>query len=250
MCSVAFLILAASGWVHAQNQLGILSYNIHHGQDVNNKDRLKEMAAVITASGADIVGLQEVDSVCYRSGQVDQAQKLAELTGMHYVYVRHFAFEGGSYGQALLSKYPISTVVNHRLPIASDIPGETRAFLVADVTVSSTANWLIGVAHLDYRDADSRVNQAIQIKGIFKASQRPGILVGDMNANPDSKVIAVLREHFLDTQPDDFFTFPAIDPNKKIDYIFVDSPSIKIIKAEVIPVEYSDHRPVYTVIED
>ena len=33
------------------------------------------MADVITASGADIVGLQEVDSVCFRSGQIDQAKK-------------------------------------------------------------------------------------------------------------------------------------------------------------------------------
>lgn len=207
------------------------------------------MADVITASGADIVGLQEVDSVCFRSGQIDQAKQLAGLTGMNYAYVRHFAFEGGSYGQALLSKYPISNVVNHRLSIASDPPGETRAFLVAEVSVSSTANWLVGVAHLDYRNEDSRINQAMQIKEIFKASDAPGILVGDMNANPDSRVIADLREDFIDTQPDDFFTFPAIYPKKKIDYIFVDSPSMKIIKTEVIPVEYSDHRPVYTVLE-
>ncbi len=226
-----------------------MSYNIHHGQDADDQDQLKDMAAVIVASGADIVGLQEVDSVCFRSGQVDQARELAELTGMHYAFVRHFAFEGGSYGQALLSKYPISNVVNHRLPIVSDLRRETRAFLIAEITISSTAKWLVGVAHLDYRNADSRANQAIQIRQIFKSSETPGIVLGDMNANPDSRVIAILREYFIDTQPDDFFTFPAIDPNKKIDYIFVDSTAIEIIKTEVIPVHYSDHRPVYTAIE-
>ena len=111
--------------------LKIMTYNIHRGQDADNNDRLMEMAAFIKESGADIVGLQEVDSVCYRSGQVDQAKILAEYSGMHYAFVRHFAFQGGAYGQALLSKYPITEVRNNRLPVATDIPEQTTAFLTA-----------------------------------------------------------------------------------------------------------------------
>lgn len=235
------------GDAHAQRDLKIMSYNIHHGQDANNTDRLKEMAELVTQSGADIVGLQEVDSICYRSGKIDQAKLLAELTGMHYVYVRHFAFEGGSYGLALLSKYPIANPTNHRLPIASEIPNETRALLTAEVQVSPKRVWLVGVAHFDYRDSASRIKQAKQTIEIFQHAPLPGILVGDMNAEPDSEPIAVLSEKFYDTQPANHFTYPALSPLKKIDYIFIDKKrKIRLLDASVLPVQFSDHRPVVT----
>lgn len=236
--------------VKAQQKLSIMSYNIHHGQDNTDKDHLNAMAAMIKKSGADIVGLQEVDSVCARSGNIDQAKILAKLTGMNYAFVRHLAFDGGAYGGALLSKYPITNVVNHRLPIISEIAGETRAFLTAEISTSSQNKWIIGVAHLDYRNAGSRITQAKQITDIFKASKYPAILLGDMNADPNSKEVAILLESFQDTQPSNFLTYPAVKPEKKIDYIFVDlSQKIIITEKEVIPVQYSDHLPIISTIE-
>ena len=230
--------------------LKIMTYNIHRGQDADNNDRLMEMAAFIKESGADIVGLQEVDSVCYRSGQVDQAKILAEYSGMHYSFVRHFAFQGGAYGQALLSKYPITEVRNNRLPVATDIPEQTTAFLTARINVSSKKSFLTGVAHLDYRDAESREKQAKIINDIYNDSNIPGILLGDMNAEPGTKEILILKEKFQDTQPDDFLTFPDDKPIKKIDYIFVDkSEKIEVTENKVINVNFSDHLPVLIAIK-
>jgi endonuclease/exonuclease/phosphatase family metal-dependent hydrolase len=60
-------------WLSSYAQtLKVMSYNIHIGQDVSNKDQLQQMAKFIKSSGADMVGLQEVDSVCNRSGRIDQ----------------------------------------------------------------------------------------------------------------------------------------------------------------------------------
>lgn len=232
-----------------EEELSIMSYNIHRGQDAENRDQLEAMADFIKNSGADIVGLQEVDSVCYRSDQVDQPRVLAELTGMHYTFVRHFEFEGGAYGQALLSKYPITNVVNQRLPIASDPPGETRAFLTADIELPTGQKWTVGVAHLDYRDADSRVRQARMAADILSQSSHPAILLGDMNAEPGSETISVLLESFRDTQPDDAFTFPDDAPSKKIDFILIeDSYDFEVVEQKVFPVRYSDHLPVLSKI--
>lgn len=229
--------------------LKIMTYNIHRGQDADNNDRLMEMATFIKESGADIVGLQEVDSVCYRSGQVDQAKVLAEYSGMHYAFVRHFAFQGGAYGQALLSKYLITEVKNNRLPVVTDIPGQTTAFLTARINVSDKKSFLIGVAHLDYRNAESRVKQAGIINDIYTDSDIPGILLGDMNAEPGTREILMLMGKFQDTQPDDFLTFPDDKPVKKIDYIFVDkSEKIEITENKVIDVNFSDHLPVVSEI--
>lgn len=246
------LILLVSAWMVGCGQnpetLSIMSYNIHRGQDAENQDKLREMADFIIESGAEIVGLQEVDSVCYRSGEVDQPKVLAELTGMHYAFVRHFEFQGGAYGQAILSKYPISNVVNQRLPIASDPPGETRAFLTADVETPS-GTWTVGVAHLDYRDAGSRERQAKIATDILLESEHPSILLGDMNAEPGSETISILRQSFRDTQPDDAFTFPDDEPVKKIDFIMIEKDyDFEVIEEKVFPVRYSDHLPVLSVI--
>lgn len=229
--------------------LKIMTYNIHRGQDADNNDRLMEMAAFIKESGADIVGLQEVDSVCYRSGQVDQVKILAEYSGMHYAFVRHFEFQGGAYGQALLSKYPVTEVRNNRLPVATGIPGQTTAFLTARIKISDKKSFLTGVAHLDYRDAESRVRQAEIINDIYSDSDIPGILLGDMNAEPGTKEIIILKENFIDTQPDELLTFPDYKPIRKIDYIFVSkSENIEVTENSVIGVNFSDHLPVVSVV--
>ena len=244
------VVLSFPAMLIAQTGLTIMTYNIHHGKDVDGLDQLTKIAEVIRQSGADIVGLQEVDSVCLRSGRTDQAKKLAELTGMYHAFVRHIAYEGGAYGMALLSKYPIRSIKNHRLPIASDIPGETRAFLTAEIKISKQKKWLTGVAHLDYRDANSRKKQAEQIISIFEQSALPGILVGDLNAMPTQDEIAPVLFSFQDTQPDDSFTFPATQPARKIDYILIrQSHPVRVLKREVIPVSYSDHLPVITTIQ-
>ena len=60
--------------------LRVMSYNIHIGENAANEDQLKNIADFIKSSKADIVGLQEVDSVCKRSGKVDQMKFLAENT--------------------------------------------------------------------------------------------------------------------------------------------------------------------------
>ncbi|MFP4622477.1 MAG: endonuclease/exonuclease/phosphatase family protein [Bacteroidales bacterium] len=250
LCKILFLALfMVPNVAKPQQKLSVMSYNIHHGQDADNNNKLEAMAELIKLSDADIVGLQEVDSVCFRSGQTDQAKKLAELTGMQFAYVRHFAFDGGSYGMALLSKYPISNVRNRRLPVTSNSQEKTVAFLTAHVAVSSTQSWLVGVAHLDYRDANSRLRQANLIVDSYKKNPHPGILVGDMNAEPGTGEMSVLLDYFRDTQPDGFYTFPAVKPTKKIDYVLIDNfQKIKIVKKEVFTVPHSDHLPVLSTI--
>jgi endonuclease/exonuclease/phosphatase family metal-dependent hydrolase len=248
LCKILLLIfILVPNIAKPQKELSIMSYNIHRGQDSDNNDKLEEMAELIIKSGADIVGLQEVDSFCFRSGQIDQAKKLAELTDMQVEFVRHFEYDGGAYGLALLSKFPISDIKNHRLPATGN--KETVAFLTANVHVSSTLSLMVGVAHLDYRNANSRLTQANLIIDIYKDNNYPRILVGDINAEPGNKEISLLLDYFMDTQPEDFYTFPAEKPIKKIDYIFIDkSQEIKIIKKEVLNETYSDHLPILSTI--
>ncbi|MEO9144642.1 MAG: endonuclease/exonuclease/phosphatase family protein [Ginsengibacter sp.] len=248
---VLFLFIASfySSTAYAQT-LRILSYNIHHGCDTSEKLQLQNMADLIRKSNVDIVGLEEVDSVCKRSENTDQAKILGKLTGMHYVFVRHFAFEGGSYGLALLSKYPISDLENNRLPVLTQENGNTRAFLTATLHVPHHKKILVGVAHLDYRDDSSRVHQSAIILNMFKDKKMPVLLLGDLNAAPESKAVLRLKELFTDANRTDYKTFPAGHPREKIDYILVNKDHyLKTIDEPFYDVLFSDHFPIGATIE-
>lgn len=72
------------------------------------KDHPELLAFDIRDSGADIVGLQEVDLFTRRTGERDMLAELAEKAGYpHRRFVRAIDFQGGQYGTAILSKHPI-----------------------------------------------------------------------------------------------------------------------------------------------
>ncbi len=229
--------------------LRVMSYNIHIGENAANEDQLKNIADFIKSSKADIVGLQEVDSVCKRSGKVDQMKFLAENTGMHYAYVRHFAFDGGSYGLGILSRFPLSDIKNNRIPLTSEGKADTRALLTANI-VSGRKKFTFATVHLDYRDSKSRQVQAEELVKLFTGDTRPVILTGDFNARPGTSEIRKLESIFTDVSQLSGPTYPAIKPLNKIDFIMVNKGRLaKIKKQKVFTVEYSDHRPVMSIFK-
>ena len=97
--------------------LRVLCYNIHHGEGVDGKLDLARIARVIRSVDPTIVALQEVDSRTTRTDRVDQPAELARLTDMKVVFEKNIEFGGGEYGNAVLSKLPITGHRNHLLPL-------------------------------------------------------------------------------------------------------------------------------------
>jgi len=245
----AITFLLSSGTLLAQKSIKVMSFNIHHGANSENLGTLDKMAELIKSSGADIVGLQEVDSVCKRSGNVDQAKYLGEKSGLYYTFVKHFSYDGGSYGQALLSRFPIKSTHNERLPVYSSTTNAEVALLVSSLSLSKNVNLNVAVAHLDYRNEASRVKQVDTLHKILKTYKEKLILMGDMNATAESETMLQLTKEFDLTQQPQQFTFPAKDPTKKIDYILVQKKKgIKSKSAVVLEDESSDHRAIMSIL--
>ena len=97
-------------------QLRVLCYNIHYGQGNDGKYDVARLAGVINATKPDLVALQEVDVGVKRSGRVHQAQRLAELTGLAVRFGPTQHYEGGLFGNAVLTRLPILDVAIHPLP--------------------------------------------------------------------------------------------------------------------------------------
>jgi len=110
-----------------------MSYNIHVGVGMDKKLDLPRIAAVINGQRADLVGLQEVDRGVERTGRIDEIAELANLTHMDYAFAFNLKYQGGQYGVAILSRYPIRST-DHRLYLNTR-EAERRGFIRAEVNI-------------------------------------------------------------------------------------------------------------------
>lgn len=237
-------------------ELTVLVYNIHAGKDAAGERNLDRVASLVESTGADVALLQEVDRGTERSGGEDQAATLEALTGDTAVFGRTLDYQGGEYGIAVLSGFPVGD--RGVVPLAVQPPQqraggsyEPRGMLV--VTVATPAGMLRVVnTHLDASRSDhyriQEVEQLVALADSLRGAGGPVVLGGDLNAEPDSDVIALLRAAGWQDAWDacgagDGLTFPASAPVKRIDYLFI-SAGLECVHAEVIATVASDHRPL------
>lgn len=232
-----------------QPTLRVLCYNIHHGRGMDDEVDLKRIAAVIRAAKPDLVALQEVDHKTRRTGGIDQTAELARLTGMHGRFARQIDFEGGQYGQAILSRVPIAEVEVLWLPGQPD--RERRIIGRVKVVIDGRELWF-ATTHLHHMSEEFRVAQVEEIGNLFAQESIPAIVAGDFNATPESRPIELAKQQWslaLADQP--LWTFPADKPIKQIDYIAHRPKSaLRLIEVQVIDERMSsDHAPLLAVYQ-
>jgi endonuclease/exonuclease/phosphatase family metal-dependent hydrolase len=250
--SMLFILINCCGiFCHAQ-PVTVMTYNIHHGANKEEVDQIEAMGAYIKHSGADLIGLQEVDSVCKRSGGIDQMKRLGEITGMHYAFVRHFPYQDGAYGMGILSRYPVKNVTNNRLPLLQkDSLRNSTALISADIKLSSKKTICFASAHFALDEA-TRLVQASETIKTLSTSKYPVIFTGDLNAIPDTKELQLLNTFFTPTDTTSIPTFPNDKAVKTIDYIFVNTKHrgrVILQNFQVPAVNYSDHLPAIAKID-
>ena len=234
-------------------QLKVLTYNIHHANPPSKPDLidLPAIVKVIKESKADIVGLQEIDVHTERSGKgLDQAAELGRLTGMHHYFVKGIDYQGGEYGVAILSRFPIIKSDSLRLPMKEGIGGEPRVLAVITIEPVKGKKIVFANTHMDLKP-ETRILQARAIVDYLKDIQSPVIFCGDLNAKPGSEPINLFDEFFTRSSILNGFTIPQINPKSEIDFImFKPANRFKILKHEVINEPYaSDHLPVLVELE-
>ena len=139
----------------APDTIRVLAYNIHHGEGMDSVLDLARIAALIRDADPDLVALQEVDSVVERTERTDQAAELGRLTGMEYRFGSFMPYQGGAYGMAVLSRWPIEEETNWRL---SDGAEPRTALGVRVRTESDQTLVLVGI-HF-YRSPEEWLAQA------------------------------------------------------------------------------------------
>lgn len=258
--AVLFAACASTGQGSGAVPLRVLVYNIHAGKDVGGVHNLERVAEVVRGSGADLVLLQEVDRGTDRSGREDQLSLLRRLTGFHGAFGRAIGFQGGEYGVAILSRWPIVSDTMHLLlaPSARERAGsayEPRGTLMVSVAAPSGTIRLLNT-HLDASAGDHfRWEEIGRVRTLADSLRSDGALVlvgGDLNAIPESRVVTSMAfggwsDAWVGCGAGAGPTFPAREPVRRIDYLFL-PPGVRCDSAAVLPSQASDHRALLLVL--
>jgi endonuclease/exonuclease/phosphatase family metal-dependent hydrolase len=205
----------------------VLSYNLHFGFDVRGWSDLEGVARAIEASGAEVVGLQEVSRGWYVNGATDMLAWLQRRLRMPYA-----RFAGASdtiWGNAVLSRYPIVASEVVRLP-REGVPLRRNA-LRAELDLGAGRRLSVVVTHLHHVEGPdgARVRLAQVPRLLELVAGRPAtVLMGDLNAEPGSAETGLLAAAGLTDAftaagggPADAPTWPADRPDRRIDWIWV-----------------------------
>ncbi|MFF5992490.1 endonuclease/exonuclease/phosphatase family protein [Prauserella flavalba] len=262
--ALAVVLLAAPiAGARQDPALRVLSFNVHAGIGADGTFDLARTAEAIRATGADVVGLQEVDvHWSARSGYADEARELARLTGLRVYFAPIYDLEPERgheqrrrYGVAVLSRHPIVAAANHSLTRLSTVEPDPVPELApgfAEVVVSVRGEPVhVYTTHLDHRpDPAVRAAQAREMVAVLDRAP-PGtrqVLTGDLNAEPDAPELAPLFARVTDAWraapgTGEGHTHPAPEPTSRIDYVAFSGP-LRATHASVPATEVSDHRPV------
>jgi endonuclease/exonuclease/phosphatase family metal-dependent hydrolase len=228
-----------------------MQFNIHAGVSRYGGIGIARIAAEIRAAHPDLVSLNEVDDGTIRSGGTDEPAYLSQATGLHVVYGPNlFGYDGGKFGNAVLSRFPITATHNTRLPGRPH--AEPRGLLEASIRLGHRTISFYSV-HLSqgHRGAVPRIRQAEAVARVIRSSSRPTILSGDLNSGPGDLPVRILRQYLLDAQQyggrGPGLTVPEAAPRNRIDYILYDNHFAPLPgSTQVLPSASSDHRSVWT----
>mgnify|MGYP001965979976 CR=1 FL=1 len=287
------------------DEITVVSWNIHYGGgptlEVGRGQSRSEVvqyldaiAAHIREWDADIVALQEVDRGAIRTYDIDQLMWLAEATGLKHAawtptwdanWVPHPGLHpseqiGRVYsGQAILSRFPITSAQHIRLPQPTSTGKLYNLFYLhrhlTDSSIALGADRTLRLvnAHLEAFDSENRREHAERTITHVGTATKHTILLGDMNCTPPEAAVrkAFPDEPDTDMSTDDtidqlrripglsevvpqrvykadeksWFTFPAHNPNRRLDYLF-HGTGLTLVRAEVPQMREppSDHLPV------
>lgn len=218
------VLIMQFGWtqstIDSTRLLSVLSFNILHGATTRGDFDLDVIANVIKNADPDFVAMQEVDFKTKRAKNLDLTTEIGWRTRMASIFGKAMSFDGGEYGEGILSRYSFIRTRNVALPYTSG--NEPRTALEILVELPSGDTIAIVGTHLDHlKDEKDRIAQAARIVEVFSKNQYPTILAGDLNATPGSTPIKMLEKNWTasDDSNNPLPTYPSDNPKIKIDYV-------------------------------
>lgn len=226
-------------------EIVVASYNVHRWTGLGG-GRVPDPARagfVISEIGADIVALQEV---LRPFDDPDPLERIADALQLHLAFVATRVHRRGEVGNAILSRWPITSVFSLDLSFSR----VERRSAVAVRFAGPRTSLSVVATHLALVDRTRRR----QVRSILEHPQLQGpvVLLGDMNAWRNCEATRTLEQELVGgrevTWPR---TFPATRPVLSLDRIYARGARVHQVRAHVSAAarRASDHLPVVARIE-
>lgn len=217
-----------------------MTYNIRGGWGMDGLWSTERIADVVLEQAPDILCVQEVHQRLPQSRFVDQPGRLQKVLGLPVVFQANLRLGVGSYGLALVSRYPVNTVQNHLLPSTREQRG------VLEVSLTTPLGLLTVFCTHWGLNGTERERQGARLAELAMAAPGPVLVCGDFNEDTEAPGLRLLRSRtgLQDADAGEKrLTYPADAPAARIDYI-LHSPSLTC--RDVFPVSSlaSDHLPL------
>ena len=236
-----------------------MTYNTHGCVGSDGQCRPERIAEVIRRQAPDVVCLQEIDVGRGRSGKLDQARRIAELTSLSPHFTSARDAEEGRYGNAILTHHPYELRAEGMLPVRR---GELRAAQWLELSLEDGPLDIVNT-HLSLHFFE----RLAQSRALFNDGDAPPsasyptpftalrgglervILCGDFNAGALSPSYRVLRRRLRDAQRarKPRATWPARFPLLRLDHVWI-GKDIGVagvsVPRDALTKSASDHLPI------
>jgi endonuclease/exonuclease/phosphatase family metal-dependent hydrolase len=164
-------------------RLTVTSYNVHSCMGLDLRVRCDRIAAILSRTHADVIGLQEV-----RAGQ---EVEIARVLGYHVVFARADHVGGYEFGNAILSRFPIRRSDVYPLGMPRH---EQRVCLHAEIVWPGEAGAIhVFSVHLGQNETERRKqaeriasNAVVENPSFHNA---PRVILGDFNEKSRNGVV-------------------------------------------------------------
>ncbi len=230
--------------------LRIMTYNIQGGREMPKpyKYNYDGQCDVIRELNPDILGLNEVGK-SLPEGVTSHVGYYAKRLFMNSEFYPALDISGGPYGNAQLSKYPLTDARTLHIPDperTEDAYYEHRCIGVSRVMLPDGRGIKFITSHFGLAKGEQR-NAVKTLCDELDRTDGPVIVMGDFNTTPDDEILAPIYAR-LNSVDDDIPTFDAENPDRKIDYIFV-SNEFTVHQTWVHMTQASDHLPLICDVE-
>lgn len=204
----------------------VATYNVHKCRGMDRQVKPSRIAEVIEEMKVDVIGLQEVLSIGGGTPDLNQASYLANKLEMNLTVGENRRIAGGSYGNVVLSRFPLRSECNLDVTIAGYEP---RGCLRTDVQLPSGRTLQVFNVHFGTGFLERRQQARMLLERDLLRRQGPNcprILMGDFNEWTAGHLTRVLRSEFqtadIRTHMGRKRTYPGLLPFMHLDHIYYD----------------------------
>ena len=230
----------------APRALRIATYNIHRCRGLDGRTRPGRIAGVLSDVDADVVALQEVFGAGPSGG--GHAEEIGALLGMGWVMTPARQLRRHQFGNAVLSRFPITHHSGHDLSWKTCEPRRLQRVDVAvDGCTLHVYNVHLGTAILERRHQAERLARIVSDRAVVG----PKIVLGDFNEWMRGLATALLSSRLKSINLGEYLprrrTYPGFLPLLHLDHIYY-SGRVEIVSIELprtrLSLVASDHLPL------